>query len=386
MQPTGHERGFLRLGPVTPKLLAHSLSEWTTAGHRDNVRHQLVFHAADIPGAVREVGQQADTFLAEVRRRLKRRPQPHRNHPYWIGALSAHKLAVSRISGVPIDRRTLPIEARPQAIMHRLRDIALGRPPNVPVWHPRWPDYRQVTQQLRRLLAGTQGRLCIVSMTSVQADSWLARVTSSKVTFRLSEFMRLKPEDYIPLVGQFDACLLLLSDEELRQGRVALGRLRPLLVPEGFILVSTLNNAGVVYHGSFDDVVAFDARGALHLGMRESDITFVTAGQLRWNALNGMVALYKQLLRMPLVFWPLLVVAGPLLAVCSLLGNLECLKGRPSPGRRQPTSIHMVLRNRSQEVRLPYLGPDLDLFANAHRYAIANAALAACVSARAMQK
>jgi hypothetical protein len=167
---------------------------------------------------------------------------------------------------------------------------------------------------------------------------------------------------------------------------VALGRLRPLLVPEGFILVSTLNNAGVAYRGSFDDVVAFDARGALHLGMRESDITFVTAGQLRWNALNGMVALYKQLLRVPLVFWPLLVVAGPLLAVCSLLGNLECLKGRPSPGRRHPTSIHMVLRNRSKEVRLPYLGPDLDLFANAHRYAIANAALAACVPARAMQK
>jgi hypothetical protein len=386
MQPTGHERGFLRLGPVTPKLLARSLSEWTTAGHRDNVRHQLVFHAAGIPGAVREVGAQADTFLAQVRRRLKRRPQPHRNHPYWIGALSAHKLAVSRIHGVPIDRRKLPIEAWPQAIMHRLRDIALGRPPNVSVWHPRWPDYRQVTGQLRRLLAGTQGRLCIVSMTSVQVDSWLARVTSSKIMFRLTDFMRLKAEDYIPLVGQFDACLLLLSDEELGQGRSALGRLRPLLAPEGSILVSTLNNAGVSYRGSFDDVVAFDARGALHLGMRVSDITFVTAGPVRWSALNGMVAVYKQLLRMPLVNWPLLVVTGPLLAVWSLLGNLECLGGQPDPGRRHPTSIHMLLRSRSQEVRLPHLGPDIDLFANAHRYAIANAALASCVPEWALRK
>jgi hypothetical protein len=386
MQPTRHERGFLRLGPVTPKLLAHSLSEWTTAGHRDNVRHQLVFHAADIPGAVREVAAQADGFLAQVDRDLSRRPQPHRNHPYWIGALSAHKLAVSRIHGVPIDRRKLPVEAWPQAIMHRLREIALGRPPNVSVWHPRWPDYRQVTGQLRRLLTGSQGRLCIVSMTSVQVDSWLARVTSSKIMFKLTEFMRLTAEDYMPLVGQFDGCLLLLSDEELRRGRAAIGRLRPLLAPQGFILVSTMNNAGVAYHGSFDDVVTFDARGALHLGMRVSDVTFVTAGPLRSSALNGMVALYKLLLRMHVVFWPLLVATGPLLAVCSVLGNLESLKGRPNPGRRHPTSIHMVLRSRSQEVRLPHLGPDLDLFANAHRFAIANAALAACLPARAMQK
>jgi hypothetical protein len=332
------------------------------------------------------VGAQADSFLAQVSRRLTRRPQPHRNHPYWIGALSAHKLALSRIRGVPIDRRTLPIEAWPQAIMHRLRDIALGRPPNVPVWHPRWPDYRQVARQLRRLSAGTQGRMCIVSMAALQVGDWLGGAASSNITLRIGQLMRLKAEEYMPLVGQFDGCLLLLSDEELKQGRGALGRLRPLLAPEGFILVSTLNNAGVAYRGSFDNEVAFDARGALHLGMRVSDVTFVTAGQLRWNALNGMVALYKQLLRVPLVFWPMLVVAGPLLAVCSLLGNLECLKGRPSPGRRHPTSIHMVLRNRSQEVRLPYLGPDLDLFAKAHRYAIANAALAACVSARAMQK
>jgi hypothetical protein len=386
MQPTRHERGFLRLGPVTPQSLARSLSEWTTAGHRDNARHQLVFHGADIPDAVHEVGAQADAFLAQVNRRLTRQPQPYRDHRYWIGALSAHKLAVSRISGAPIDRRTLPVEARPQALMHWLRDIALGRPPKVTIWHPRWPDYRQVTQRLRRLLAGTRGRLCIVSMAAIQVDDWLAGATSRKITFRLGQFMRLKAEEYMPLVGQFDGCLLLLSDEELKRGRAALARLRPLLAPEGFILVFTMNNTGVVYHGSFDDTVAVDGWGALHLGMRVSDITFVTAGQLRWSALHGMVALYRRLLSFPLVYWPLLVTTGPLLAVGSLLGNLLCLKGRPTPGRRHPTSIHMVLRSRSQEVRLPHLGPDIDLFANAHRYAIANAALAACAPTRAEQK
>jgi hypothetical protein len=386
MQPTGHERGFLRLGPVTPKSLARSLSEWTTACHRDNVRHLLVFHAADIPDAAREVGAQADAFLAQVSRRLTRRPQPHRNHPYWIGALSAHKLTVSRIRGVPVDRHTIPVEAWPQALMYRLRHIALGRPPNVPMWHPRWPDYRQALRQLRRLLPGTQGRLCIVSMAALQVGDWLAGAASSNIMLRIAQLTRLKAEEYMPLVGQFDGCLLLLSDEELRQGPAVLGRLRPLLAAEGFILVCALNNSSPSYRVSFDDVVAYDARGTLDLGMRVSDITFVSGGYLRWNALNWMVALYRRLLRMPLVYFPLLVLTGPWLAVCSVLGNLESLKGRPNPGRRHPTSIHMVLRSRSQEVRLPYFGPDLDLFAKAHRYAVANADLVACVPARAMQK
>jgi len=239
---------------------------------------------------------------------------------------------------------------------------------------------------VRRLLAGTQGRLCIVSMATIQVNDWLAGAASSKIMLRIGQLMRLKPEEYMSLVGQFDGCLLLLSDEELRQGRTVLGRLRPLLAPKGFIVVSTLNHSGGAYRTSFDETVAADAWGALHLGMRVSDITFVTAGQLRWNALNGMVALYNRLLSFPLVSWPLLVTTGPLLVVSSLLGNLVCLKGRPTPGRRHPTSIHMVLRSRSQEVRLPHLGPDIDLFANAHRYAIANAALAACVPTRAEQK
>src|SRR6516164_2259396 len=48
-QPRHHEVDFLRLGPAVPKQIASSLSEWTTALHRDNVRHTLVFHAADLP-------------------------------------------------------------------------------------------------------------------------------------------------------------------------------------------------------------------------------------------------------------------------------------------------------------------------------------------------
>jgi len=45
MQPRDHEMKFLRPGPLKPRVLARSLSEWTTVVHRDNARHSVVFHA-----------------------------------------------------------------------------------------------------------------------------------------------------------------------------------------------------------------------------------------------------------------------------------------------------------------------------------------------------
>jgi hypothetical protein len=371
MQPAAHERFLLRQGSATPKALARSLSEWTTACHRDNVRHELVFHAADIPDAVREVGAEADAFLAQVSRRLNRRPKPHRNHPYWIGAITAHKLAISEIRGSSVDARALPLGRRSEGYMRRLRNMVLGRAPNVRPWHPRWPDYRQVARQLRRLLAGTRGRLCIVSTITIQADDWPAGTVPRK--FELGQFMRLKPEKYMPLVGQFDGCLLLLSDEEFGRGQAGLYRLRPLLTPRGFIVVCLMNSRGVAYHGgSFGDAVVFEARGGLHLGMRVTDLKFVSTGRLRSRILRQMITLYRGVQSMPWIYYPAMCVMGPLLAAGTFLGNLACLRGHPQPPHGHASSVHMVLRIRSKDVQLPEFVPDVDLYANAGRYAIGN--------------
>jgi len=95
MQPLVHEGRFLQPGPLTPKVLARSLSEWTTAEHRANARHSLVFHAEDVPPLER-VNATADAFLAEVTGRLRSRPQPVRGHPYWRGAMTAFYDATGR--------------------------------------------------------------------------------------------------------------------------------------------------------------------------------------------------------------------------------------------------------------------------------------------------
>ena len=92
LQPRQHERAFLRVGPPDVATLAASLSEWTTARHRENARHSVLFHAAALPPALPAVAAEAERFIAEVDRRLSARPQPHRDHPYWLGAIAAHRL------------------------------------------------------------------------------------------------------------------------------------------------------------------------------------------------------------------------------------------------------------------------------------------------------
>ena len=66
-----------------------SLNEWTTAVHRDNARHSLLFHAGDLPPTSQTNVKQADAFVATVARLLDRKARPHRGHPYWHGAMAA---------------------------------------------------------------------------------------------------------------------------------------------------------------------------------------------------------------------------------------------------------------------------------------------------------
>ena len=66
MQPRGHERQYLSLGPQEAPRLARSLSEWTTARHRQNAKTELVYHAADIPASFAAVSKAAAAFVEEI--------------------------------------------------------------------------------------------------------------------------------------------------------------------------------------------------------------------------------------------------------------------------------------------------------------------------------
>src|SRR4051812_4646266 len=89
MQPREHEAQFLRPGPLKPRVLSKSLTEWTTAIHRKNALHSIIFHAADVPPEIAASMAEADAYIEQVARAMKRKALPHRGHPYWRGAMAA---------------------------------------------------------------------------------------------------------------------------------------------------------------------------------------------------------------------------------------------------------------------------------------------------------
>jgi hypothetical protein len=73
--------------------VADSLSEWTTDRQRRNANTTVVFHSDVVPDTLTAAISVADAFLAHVHMRLDPELKPHRNHPYWMGAIASFKEA-----------------------------------------------------------------------------------------------------------------------------------------------------------------------------------------------------------------------------------------------------------------------------------------------------
>src|SRR5215469_398365 len=93
VQPRDHEARFITWGPARPRDVAISLSEWTTARHRLNVHDTIVYHADKLPASLSCVMDEATRFISKVSKELPPTPQPHRDHPYWRGAIAALEAA-----------------------------------------------------------------------------------------------------------------------------------------------------------------------------------------------------------------------------------------------------------------------------------------------------
>ncbi len=62
LQPITHESAFLRPGPLSPRTLARSLGDWTTAVHRENVHQSVVFHAGELPKQLKDKERRSRRF------------------------------------------------------------------------------------------------------------------------------------------------------------------------------------------------------------------------------------------------------------------------------------------------------------------------------------
>ncbi len=377
MQPRHHEHDFVRLGAVDHNQLIGSLAEWATAVHRQNAHSAVVYHASDVPADIGSAIAESGAYIEAIEKRLPA-PQPHRDHPYWIGAIAAHRWAVSRRKGAPI-----PESARRFDILFRCRDFIFGRPPHVRPWHPRWPDYQTIVQLARRYFEHSKGQLLIVSSTPKIFQDWLSEISGSVVSVDLSRFLNLDSAQYERMVDEFEGCLLVVRETETPYAPELIAKLKHVLRRNNTLLIFALNGHGVAVGKQFSNDLLRGISGFFDPDMALDEVKFVPAGWVTWVALRSIRFATVSTMR-NWIWLPIAVLAGAFFFTITAIGNLG-RRGAMQPPRSQfCSSVALALRKTSAELPNAEIEKDIaaPLELAARRFSMARAPLASA-SARA---
>jgi 2-polyprenyl-3-methyl-5-hydroxy-6-metoxy-1,4-benzoquinol methylase len=328
-QPCHHEADFLRLGPAVPKQIASSLSEWTTTLHRDNVRHMLIFHGADLPVSLGSVIEEADSFISEIGRLLKPKPMPHRGHPYWRGAIAAHHPGIGRQPNE--DDWQLMLGRRVNwttRLAGGLRNFLLGRAPHVRRWHPRWRDFEGPRSALAQLLDRPEIRLLIVSSRPTAMTNWLADRSENVRRIPISHLPRAGGDLTDPAEDRFDACYLEISDSELDRAHLVVDQIIPLLRPNAEILLTSYNERWFSGAEVFAEKVGNGLPPIFHrLDITLSEMQLVAWSRWRWAANARLLQLAQRVFRRGPILAPFYFILIPVQALIAFGGNLAARRG-----------------------------------------------------------
>jgi hypothetical protein len=157
-----------------------------------------------------------------------------------------------------------------------------------------------------------------------------------------SHLLDLSRTQYMPLIGHFDACLLVLTEEDLKRGNKFLEWSGPLLKQDGHIFVFTMNQRTNDFEG-FGSSIAYNAAQFSNLKMWLSETKFVRASKLRWYLRQTIVRLSRAVARRPLFYLPVAAIAGGFLALAAYLCNRAALHVRSQPSRRGYSSVFMAI-------------------------------------------
>ena len=353
MQPREHESKWLLPGPIEPHSLADSLSEWTTAQHRGNVAHTLVYHAAERPASLAQAVAEADAFVGKVRGMLSAEPHPYRHHHYWIGSIASNRARTRRPLSKE-DWQFLLGEATPGGGLARklwqLRAKLFGSVPDVTRLHPRWPDFGLPAAALRKIIAAN-GRTLLVARQPGVFARWLTRSAGDIFTLEADRLHELPRDLYLPLVASFDACLMVLSEGMLRSANDLIARVGPLLRPGGQIIIMVANERPLAEAAGFGREFAHHSAQLLDVASWVGEIRYVPASRVRWTIYRilGHVVRGGDAVgwRSPVRLAALAMIAAPL-TIAVLLTNLG-IRATSTPPRGWWSSVFLILRPSTSE-------------------------------------
>jgi SAM-dependent methyltransferase len=346
IQPRSHEAKFIRPGPVEVGPLAKSLSEWTTRLHRENAHRTVYFHAADLPPEIGQTVKQADAFVADVAKRLRPEPLPYRGHPYWQGAMAAFHEAGGRKLDETEVRYALALPEVSNTLTNWLvwhsKFALMGRPPWVLPWHPSWPDFRVVLNEIAPFLADPNQRMLLLSNEPTPFSVALSDNGERTLRLRCLPFLRNPPERYTPLHGRFDMCLLELDEQYLNMGGELTDRIVPLMKDGGRIILFVLNKRVFDKSGAFGRNVTFQSARFVRSSAIPIEISFVPTNFARRLGRRSLSRIRRLMNK---GFWltaPLSTVAAGFALLCSFVGNVDAWRGTRRVARRGHSSSFIM--------------------------------------------
>lgn len=206
MQGRDQEMSLLYLGRASGAEIARSLDEWTTAEHRQNAKHDVVFHTREPPAQLHAVSREATAFIDNIERRLGP-PVAHNGHPYWIGGvqtwcnrrgaqgLAAQAVELGQVVAQPEPLPATVVGSAPSAIAAASRpgagpipfkrrvkgairsllitgrNMLLGERPQVTCFHPEWLDYRLLWRALASIAGSPSPHVLVIREVTDRPDA-----------------------------------------------------------------------------------------------------------------------------------------------------------------------------------------------------------------------
>jgi hypothetical protein len=319
VQPRDHEARFITWGPARLRDVAISLSEWTTARHRLNVHDTIVYHADELPASLSSVMDEASRFISKVSKELSPTPQPHRDHPYWRGAIAALE-AAKHASLAKETRWAMPGRSH-RSIASRLSEavqIVCGRPPEVKRGHPRWADFSRHRAAIEVAIAELGPRLLIASTSGSVFTDWVAKQVPQAIRIPLHRLLRRAGGTF---PESLDGCVLELHEADFTAAGEIVDSLVPSLRPGAPVFVVAFNSrwdrAAV-----FGDVLYTKAPLFWRSGLWPEDLLIVSASRLRWWLNATFIHAAGALLRGAVLLMPLRAIVASVFGVLALGANL----------------------------------------------------------------
>ena len=352
VQPRDHEARFITWGPARPRDVAISLSEWTTARHRLNVHDTIVYHADELPASLSCVMDEAARFISKISKELPPTPQPHRDHPYWRGAIAA--LEAAKHASLATETQWAILGRSHRSIASRLSEVGpmvWGRPPEVKRGHPRWRDFSRHRAAIEAAIAEVGPRWLIASTLGTVFADWVAKRVPQAIRLPLRRLQRFRAGGTFP--ERLDGCFLELHEADFTAAGEIVDSLVPSLRPGAPVFMVGYNPRWWDHPALFGDVLYAKAPSFWRSGLWPEDMLILSASRLRWWLNATFIHAAGALLRGTVLLMPLRGMLASVFGVLALGANLV------SSVRPSRSSDHGVVSSFLMRLRLSAPGPEI---------------------------